>query len=243
MLKINNLHFEFDKLPLFQGLNLSVSSGEIITLLGSSGCGKSTLLRLINGLESPLKGTICINNFSPSQAKDTIAYMTQDDLLLPWRTALKNAALPLEIRGKSTKNAQSLLEELGLSGFEHCYPHELSGGMKQRVALARTLVEEKPLLLLDEPFSSLDVALREQLYSKLRSIRDRLGTTIILVTHDFHDALSLSDRIFHIQYQKADQMWSVAENIRNTPEFYGSLTHQIRAAFLNTTPIHSKVKA
>lgn len=233
MLTIEDLHFEYEGVPLFNGLHLNVSSGEIITLLGSSGCGKSTLLRLINGLESPSKGTILIQGAPVFRGRNAIAYMTQEDLLLPWRTAFQNIALPLEIQGKKSTNVMTLLAELGLKEFEHCYPHELSGGMRQRVALARALVEEKPLLLLDEPFSSLDVVLREQLYHKLRSIRDRFGTTIVLVTHDFHDALSLSDRIFHLNHHQIDAMWNVTDSIRNTPVFYGNLIHKIRGAFQN----------
>lgn len=205
VLTLENICFDYENEPLLHNVNISIAKGEIVTLIGLSGCGKSTLLRLINGLETPKSGTVHIH-----PDRSAIAYMTQDDLLLPWRTALRNVMLPLELKGaKDFKEAHRLLDELGLKGSEHKFPHELSGGMRQRVALARSLIDKRAILLLDEPFSSLDVILREQFYCLLRELRDQEGITLFLVTHDFYDAVTLSDRIFLLKNRSIDQSWHV----------------------------------
>lgn len=207
-IELNNIYFTYNKTPLLDGLSLKIESGEIATLIGASGSGKTTILQLLCGLLKPDSGSVAIN--SPGSIAHSVQYMMQNPMLLPWRTVLDNLTLIHELGSKQPvqkERALSLLEELGLKGWEDCYPDELSGGMQQRVALGRALMQNSPALVLDEPFSSLDVALREQLYGLLRSIRDKYGTTILLVTHDFYDALALSDRILLLKKGTIANEW------------------------------------
>jgi ABC-type nitrate/sulfonate/bicarbonate transport system ATPase subunit len=162
--------------------------------------------------------------------------MTQDDLMLPWRTVLENLLLVGEL-GRKPKSLDALkqealryLEEMGLSGWENAYPDQLSGGMRQRVSLTRALLQKRPLLLLDEPFGALDVGLREQMHTLLRSIRKQHGTTILMITHDFRDALSLSDRIFLLDKGRICADWSVAPTIRQDAVAYQRLHNELYEA-------------
>ncbi|MFL5840707.1 MAG: ABC transporter ATP-binding protein [Thermoleophilaceae bacterium] len=180
----------FGDVVALDGLSLSVAAGEIVALVGPSGCGKSTLLELLAGLQEPDEGTV---------AAEPGAYMPQRDLLLPWRSALANAALALECAGMRKRDARRralpLFERFGLGGFEESRPAELSGGMRQRVALARTFLSGRPLLLLDEPFASLDQITRGSLQEWLaEALRDE-PRTVVLVTHDVQEALYLADRV------------------------------------------------
>jgi NitT/TauT family transport system ATP-binding protein len=201
MLRIEDIHFSYGEKKILQGVTLSATKGEIIALIGVSGSGKTTLFRVITGLIPPLQGKIAINGKSLPEGALLTTYMKQDDLLLPWRTVMGNLLLFSELGKQRAKKAPflqeatSLLKKMGLENTEGLYPRELSGGMRQRVALARTLLQNRPLMLLDEPFASLDVIMREQLYSLLREIRDHYQKTILMVTHDFRDALALADRI------------------------------------------------
>ena len=180
-----------DPAPTLQSLSLTLYEGELVSLLGPSGCGKSTVLRLVNGALTPDTGTI--------ERAEPVGYMPQRDLLLPWRTALDNAALPLEIkkvpRRERRERAMALLETVGLAGAANKYPRELSGGMRQRVAFARTLAAGARLLLLDEPFSALDAITRMGLQEWLLAQQKALGLSILFVTHDVEEALFLSHRI------------------------------------------------
>src|SRR3954471_10416731 len=180
----------FGVVTALEGLTLTVGAGEVVALVGPSGCGKSTLLELVAGLQRADAGTVLAE---PS------AYMPQRDLLLPWRSALANAALALECSGWSKADAraeaQPLFERFGLNGFEDARPSELSGGMRQRVALARTFLSGRPLLLLDEPFASLDAITRGSLQEWLASTLQTEPRTMILVTHDVQEALYLADRV------------------------------------------------
>ena len=185
MLCLKDVHFAYDK-PILKGVSLEVASGEILALIGTSGSGKTTLFRLITGLLKPDQGEITSAGLA--------TYMQQEDLLLSWRTVLQNVLLPFELGQASPlpeKQAHRLLNLVGLSGYADAYPEELSGGMRQRVSLARALLQDRPLMLLDEPFGSLDVLIREQLYLLLKQTKK----TLLLVTHDFRDALELADRI------------------------------------------------
>src|SRR4051794_39202207 len=180
----------FGAVVALDDLTLAVEAGEVLALVGPSGCGKSTLLELIAGLQEPDAGTV--------QA-EAAAYMPQRDLLLPWRTALANAALALECAGVSKadarREAQPLFERFGLSGFERARPYELPGGMRQRVALARTFLWGRPLVLLDEPFASLDQLTRGSLQEWLADALRAEPRTVLLVTHDVQEALYLADRV------------------------------------------------
>jgi ABC-type nitrate/sulfonate/bicarbonate transport system ATPase subunit len=171
-------------------VSLHASTHEVLAVVGPSGCGKSTLLELICGLQAPDAGTV---SSSPA------ALMPQRDLLLPWRNALDNAALPLQISGLSRAQARAralpLFAELGLHGFEHARPHQLSGGMRQRVAFLRTLLSGKPVLCLDEPFGALDAITRMQMQGWLAQALAREPRTVVLVTHDVEEAVLLGDRV------------------------------------------------
>src|SRR3954466_3745301 len=180
----------FGELLVLDRLSLRVEPGEVLALVGPSGCGKSTLLELLAGLQQPDQGSV---EAAPA------AYMPQRDLLLPWRTALANAALALECAGfrkaDARREAQPLFERFGLGGFEGAHPHELSGGMRQRVALARTFLSGRPLVLLDEPFASLDQITRGALQEWLAAALREEPRTVVLVTHDVQEALYLADRV------------------------------------------------
>jgi ABC-type nitrate/sulfonate/bicarbonate transport system ATPase subunit len=180
----------FGDLVALADVSLSASAGEIVAVVGPSGSGKSTLLELLAGLQRPDAGSV---------AALPAAYMPQRDLLLPWRSALANAALALECSGMSAREARGrarpLFERFGLSGFEDARPWELSGGMRQRVALVRTFLAGRELLLLDEPFASLDAITRAGLQEWLADALRAERRTVVLVTHDVIEALYLADRV------------------------------------------------
>lgn len=185
-----------DEIKAIENLSFSVLEGDFISIIGPSGCGKTTILSLIAGLISPTKGEIKMKG----ENKDfSIGYMLQKDQLFPWRTIEKNVFLPLEIKkmkGKENKDyAISLLDKYGLGGFKKNYPDQLSGGMRQRAALIRTLVSKPELLLLDEPFSALDYQTRLSVCDDVYGIIKAEKKTAILVTHDISEAISMSDEI------------------------------------------------
>lgn len=177
--------------PAVSHLNLEVFPGEFICIVGPSGCGKSSILSMLAGLLSPSEGSIHING--------EIGYMLQKDYLLEWRSIRSNALLGLEIQKKLTKEniayVDTLLEQYGLGDFKEHYPYQLSGGMRQRVALIRTLAVRPDILLLDEPFSALDYQTRLSVSDEIGSIIRKEGKTAILVSHDISEAISLSDRV------------------------------------------------
>src|SRR3954452_12349638 len=188
--ELHGVSRRFGELSALEDLSLTVESGEVVAIVGPSGCGKSTLLELLAGLQEPDQGSV---EAAPA------AYMPQRDLLLPWRTALANAALALECAGfrkaDARREAQPLFERFGLAGFEGARPHELSGGMRQRVALARTFLSGRPLVLLDEPFASLDQITRGALQEWLAGALREDPRTVVLVTHDVQEAIYLADRV------------------------------------------------
>jgi len=184
-----------------QDIDLEVEHGEFISLIGPSGCGKSTLLRVIGDLVSPTAGHVTVNGKTAHQARLDRDYgiVFQDAVLYDWRTVAKNIALPLELarwdRGRRTAKVKEMLELVELSGFEHHYPWQLSGGMQQRVSIARALAFEPALLLMDEPFGALDEMTRERLNLELLSIWQQLGSTVVFVTHSISEAVFLSTRV------------------------------------------------
>jgi len=173
------------------GISLTVRPGEFLTLVGASGCGKSTLLNLVSGLDQPTSGSVEVNGRA--------AFMFQDHALFPWLSALDNVATPLRLAGvgKKDREAQALdyLEAVHLADFAHRRPHELSGGMKQRVAIARTLATRAPVLLMDEPFGALDAMTRDLLHDELESIWRERNLTVLFVTHNVREAVRLGDRV------------------------------------------------
>ena len=173
--------------------------GEFVSIVGPSGCGKSTLLRLIAGLIPLTGGRIVVNGGEVTEPRQDVALMFQRPTLLPWRTALENALLPPKLSGKLNReveaNAYELLDLVGLRGFEHTYPRHLSGGMQQRVALARLLMVGVDVLLLDEPFAAVDQLTRERLNLELLRVHERMSATAMLVTHNITEAILLADRV------------------------------------------------
>jgi ABC-type nitrate/sulfonate/bicarbonate transport system ATPase subunit len=187
-------------LPVLQGIDLEIRSGEFVSLIGPSGCGKSTIFNILSGLEVPDRGSVALDGKEVTGRTGHVSYMMQKDCLLPWRTVLDNAILGAEVRGlsrrKAREKARELLPVFGLTDFADEYPSRLSGGMRQRAALLRTAVTGRDLWLLDEPFGSLDALTREQMQDWLLGIRDRFGHTIGMITHSIDEAIYLSDRIY-----------------------------------------------
>jgi ABC-type nitrate/sulfonate/bicarbonate transport system ATPase subunit len=181
-------------------VSLAVAAGQCVAIVGPSGCGKSTLFNVLAGLLAPSQGTIALEGNPVAHIRGKIAYMQQKDLLLPWRSAIDNAILGMELQGVARKaarrQAREMLTLFGLQGAEHRYPHELSGGMRQRVALMRTMLCKKPILLLDEPFGALDAITRSSMQQWLLKIWKQFHPTVLLVTHDVEEALVLADRIY-----------------------------------------------
>jgi ABC-type nitrate/sulfonate/bicarbonate transport system ATPase subunit len=194
------LSHAYGELRSLESIELVAEAGEVVALVGPSGCGKSTLLEIACGLREPSAGTIAVEGATdPAGRLSHCAYMPQRDLLLPWYSALDNAALALRNRGIGKAEARSqagaLFERFGLAGFEGARPQELSGGMRQRVAFLRTLVAGKPVLLLDEPFASLDAISRAEMQEWLAGALRLDGRTVLLVSHDLEEALYLADRV------------------------------------------------
>ena len=195
-----DLSHSYGELRSLDSIELEAGPGEVVALVGPSGCGKSTLLEIACGLRDPSAGTIAVEGAADARGRlSHCAYMPQRDLLLPWFTALDNAALALRNRGvgRDAARAQAgeLFDRFGLAGFEGARPQELSGGMRQRVAFLRTLVAGKPVLLLDEPFASLDAISRGEMQEWLAGTLRAEGRTVLLVSHDLEEALYLADRV------------------------------------------------
>ena len=182
-----------------RGIDLAVGDGEFVAVLGRSGCGKSTLLRLISGLLPVTAGEVLVSGERVTKPRRDIAMMFQKPALLPWRSVLDNVLLPVQIFGgrkaAHRDRAEELLAMTGLTGFAKRLPHELSGGMQQRVALCRSLIAKPRLMLMDEPFSALDALTREELSGELQRVHMDLGTTIVFVTHSIDEAVLLADRV------------------------------------------------
>ena len=186
-------------LTVVEHLNLGVQPGQFVCVVGPSGCGKSTLLNMAAGILSPTNGTVKYNGVEVTQPDTKVGYITQKDNLLPWRSVFRNIALPLELRGLHREEielrAQKIIDLVGLSGFEKSYPRELSGGMRKRVGVARTLIYEPEALLADEPFGALDSQLKTVLQGELTQIWERTRATVLFVTHDIGEAIALGDRV------------------------------------------------
>ncbi|PLZ02898.1 nitrate/sulfonate/bicarbonate ABC transporter ATP-binding protein [Burkholderia sp. WAC0059] len=193
----------FGTLDVLEGIEFDVAAGETVALLGTSGCGKSTLLNIVAGLVDPDGGELWLDGARAARLKDRrgLAYMFQEDRLLPWRSVRANAEFGLEAARPALAarerraRAEAALDMVGLSGFAERYPHQLSGGMRSRVALARSLVGEPQVLLMDEPFSKLDPQTRSQMHDELLRLRALQQMTVLFVTHDVEEAVVLADRV------------------------------------------------
>ncbi|MCW2132223.1 ABC transporter ATP-binding protein [Arthrobacter sp. VKM Ac-2550] len=228
-LEISGLSKRFgpDAPLVLDNVNLSVERGEFVALLGASGCGKSTLLNLVAGLEEPTAGEL--------KAPEA-AFMFQDASLFPWLSAQANVELALELRGvgrqERTEQAGELLELVHLGGAGKKRPHELSGGMRQRVALARSLAQSRELLLMDEPFAALDAITRDLLHDELERVWRRTGRTIIFITHNVREAVRLGQRVLLMSSRPGRIVaeWSVSEGLdaRDRAELSGEITTVLR---------------
>ena len=186
-------------------VSLDIAHGEFIAVVGPSGCGKSSLMKLISGLHPPLGGSFTVEGKPVTGPLRSVGMAFQNSNLLPWRTALENVLLPLEIvepyrrefsKGKFSGKAHALLESVGLHGFADKHPWELSGGMQQRTSICRALIHEPEILLLDEPFGALDAFTREELWVALRDLQAARKVTVMLVTHDLREAVFLADTVY-----------------------------------------------
>jgi NitT/TauT family transport system ATP-binding protein len=199
-LAIEEVHFSYGAGPIFDGLSIDVEPGEFLAIIGPSGCGKTTLLNLLSGFLAPGKGRINLRGQPICPEDPHFGYVFQSATLFPWLTTIENVEFGLRMEGKLTNSqrrekALEYLNLVGLSGFGDYLPRHLSGGMQQRVSLARALVMEPRLLLMDEPFGALDAITRETMNDELLKLWDDLGQTVVFITHDIDEAIYLSDRI------------------------------------------------
>jgi len=218
LLLVENLSVAFGSgkeiLPVLRDVEVEVGRGEFIAIIGPSGCGKTTFFNVLAGLNRAGNGRMFLEGRPVPHLRGQVAYMQQKDLLLPWRNTIDNVILGMEIQGvdkrSARQEARQLLKVFGLEGFEASYPDELSGGMRQRVALMRTIQCHKNIWLLDEPFGALDAITRRELQKWLLEIWDRFGASVLLVTHDVEEALILADRIYVMTARPAMVKASVA---------------------------------
>lgn len=237
VLELKNVHYAYHNLegetPALTDISFALGEGEFVAIVGPSGCGKSTLLSLIAGLLTPEKGLIKINGKYLKESTTNVGYMLQHDELFEWRTVYNNVILGLEVQhmltARTREKAHELLDFYGLKRFEHARPSELSGGMRQRAALIRTLVLDPDLLLLDEPFSALDYQTRLTVGDDIGQIIRREKKAALLVTHDLSEAISLADRVIVLSGRPATirqtipMIFELEEDTplarRNSPEF------------------------
>ncbi len=222
-------------------VSLRVGAGEFVCVVGASGCGKTTLLRVLGGLIPPTRGRVLLGGEPVIAPRRRIGFVFQRTNLMPWRTVLRNVMLPLEIAGVSREEAvtraRALIGLVGLEGYEQVYPHQLSGGMQQRVVLARALIHNPALLLLDEPFGALDALTRERMNLELLRIWDLRRPTVVLVTHSIAEAVFLADRVLVMQGPPGHISHEITVDLgrpRTLPMMYGerfaALARQVRQA-------------
>lgn len=237
LLQVNHLSYAYHSTSgetcALSDLSFQVKKGEFIAIVGPSGCGKSTLLSLISGLLHPEKGEILLEGKPLRESKTAVGYMLQKDHLLEWRTIYQNVLLGLEIQHRVTEERkeriETMLKDYGLSAFRNARPSQLSGGMRQRAALIRTLAQEPSLLLLDEPFSALDYLTRISVCDDIYQILKKENKTAVLVTHDLSEAISVADRIIVLTARPASIKTIIPVHLtleertplssRNAPEF------------------------
>jgi NitT/TauT family transport system ATP-binding protein len=230
IIDFSNVSVELTGERIYEALNFSVSSGEFLCILGPSGCGKSTCPRLIGGLLPAQEGEVEVDGRAPSEAWDQIAYVFQAPRLVPWRTALGNVMLAMELRfgggrkREREERCRALLDLVGLTKDADKLPRMLSGGERQRVAIARALAVDPKIVLMDEPFAALDLNTRRHLRAEMIAIWQKTGKTIVFVTHDIDEALVLADRVILMSNKPTRVIDTIAidnsrpRNIDNTPE-------------------------
>mgnify|MGYP000844130911 CR=1 FL=1 len=238
-----------EQIVALEGTDLEIGRGEFVSILGPSGCGKSTLLSLVAGLLETTIGEVRIDGKAVNGPYTDLGFAFQSDLLLDWRTVLGNVLLQCDMRGIDSKKhvarARELLSSVGLDGFEDKRPFELSGGMRQRVALCRALLLDPPMLMMDEPFGALDALTREQMQSDLLAMWQETQKTVLFVTHSISEAVFLSDRIV-VMSARPGRVREIIDvdldrprdvTIRDTAEF-GAIVHRVRLLFQEMGVIH-----
>lgn len=197
---LENITKKFADLQVLNNINLTIEKGEFAAIVGPSGCGKSTILRMIAGLDRPTSGRVSANGSEIVQPDTQRVLIFQEHALYPWRTVADNVGFGLEMGGvpaaERTKRIDGILEKVGLNGFQNYYPHQLSGGMKQRASIARALVMNPEVLLLDEPYGALDAITRVTMQNELITLWRGTGKTVLLITHDIDEAVYLADTIY-----------------------------------------------
>lgn len=192
LIKLTDINKSFDNQQILKDISININRGEFVSIVGPSGCGKSTLFNIITGLIRADSGTLSVIG--------DIGYMQQKDLLLPWKTIIDNVTLPLDLRGINKKTSREKADKyigiMGLEGYEHKYPYQLSGGMKQRASFLRTFLCSEDIMLLDEPFGALDAITKGKMQNWLLEMKNTLNNTILFITHDIEEAIFLSDRIY-----------------------------------------------
>ncbi len=238
-----------EQIIALEGTDLKIGRGEFVSIVGPSGCGKSTLLSLVAGLLETTIGEVRISGSRVDGPYTDLGFAFQSDLLLDWRTVLRNVLLQCDMRGIDNKTheprARELLRSVGLEGFEDKRPFELSGGMRQRVALCRALLLDPPMLMMDEPFGALDALTREQMQVDLLAMWQETKKTVLFVTHSISEAVFLSDRII-VMTPRPGKVREIIDidisrprdlNVRDTGEF-GAIVHRIRLLFHEMGVIH-----
>jgi NitT/TauT family transport system ATP-binding protein len=241
---IEDLSMEFvsrgQRLVALQNVDLDIAPGEFFVIVGPSGCGKTTLLRILQGLASPTKGRTLVGGKVVTGPGTDRGFVFQQDALYPWRTVMRNVVFGLELQGvakpEARTRAQAMIELVGLAGFESHYPHELSGGMRQRVNLARALAIAPAILLMDEPFAALDSLTRETMQHELLRIAAAAGTTVIFITHQIEEAVFLGDRVavFATRPGRLQEIIPIAlakprpAGVRQSPEFQSHIARIVR---------------
>lgn len=238
-----------EQIVALEGTDLKIGRGEFVSIVGPSGCGKSTLLNLVAGLMETTIGEVRIDGAKVDGPYTDLGFAFQSDLLLDWRTVIRNVLLQCDMRGLDSKGhearARELLKSVGLEGFEDKRPFELSGGMRQRVALCRALLLDPPMLMMDEPFGALDALTREQMQVDLLAMWQETRKTVLFVTHSISEAVFLSDRII-VMTPRPGRVREIIDvdlerprdlNIRDTGEF-GAIVHRVRLLFQEMGVIH-----
>ena len=199
-LKVTDVTVSFDEVKIIEDISIELHEGELVSLLGTSGGGKTTLFNVIAGLNLPDKGKVEIDGADVTGKSGNVSYMLQKDMLLPYKTIEDNVALPLIIRGEKKSEGREhvgkFFEEFGIEGTQKKYPHQLSGGMRQRAALLRTYMFSKEVALLDEPFSALDTLTKREMHKWYLDVMDKIKLSTLFITHDIDEAILLSDRIY-----------------------------------------------
>jgi NitT/TauT family transport system ATP-binding protein len=243
--------YEGSSARALDGLDLSVDDGEVVAVLGPSGCGKSTLLNIAAGLMEPTEGTVEIFGEPLNGINRKAAYMFQQDALLPWKTVLGNILLGLELRGvepeQARQSAQAWIHRVGLDGFADRYPHQLSGGMRKRVAMAQTWIVDPAIVFMDEPFGALDVHTRLRMEGEILGLWAETQKTVMFVTHDLEEAISLSDEVVVLSAGPASRVVGVYHvglerprnliDIKTEPRFvevYNSIWRDLREEVLKS---------